>query len=144
MRTILLVCLGLFVTSALRAQDPCAAPSTSQKATAAQAYVKQKNFGAAEGPAREALKACPSQPVAAWALGGSLFGQKRYADTVAAMSGVIAAKPDVSYAYMWRGRAYYETKTLDKAVQDFQVFLKLNPTAPEATNIKQILAALQQ
>jgi tetratricopeptide (TPR) repeat protein len=133
----------LVLAPTLYADDPCTSTATQQKAQQAQGLVKQKNFQGAEAPARAALAACPTQATAAWALGGSLYGQKRYADTISAMTNILVAKQDLAYPYLWRGQAYYSTKTMDKAVQDFQVFLKLNPNAPEAASVKQILAALQ-
>jgi tetratricopeptide (TPR) repeat protein len=130
------------LASAAWATDPCSSSDTNQQATNAQNLVKQKKFQPAEAPARAALSACPTHAVAAWALGGSLIGQQKYADAIAAMSSVIAAKVDVAYAYLWRGQAYYSLKQADKAVVDFQSFLKLAPNAPEAATVKQILAGL--
>lgn len=125
------------------ATDPCASATTTQKAALAQTLVKQKSFQAAEAPARAALASCPTQAVAIWALGASLVSQKRLDDAVTAMSDAIAAKHDLAYAYLWRGQAYYSMKQPSRAVTDFQTFLHLAPSAPEATGVKQILASLQ-
>jgi tetratricopeptide (TPR) repeat protein len=142
MRLALSLSLVLAASPALFAADPCSSADTTQKATTAQGFVKQKKFPDAEAPARAALAACPTQALATWALGGSLFGQKRYADTITAMTAVIQKSATVPYAYMWRGQAYYAQTQPDKAVADFQAFLKLAPNAPEAPTIKQILAGL--
>jgi tetratricopeptide (TPR) repeat protein len=126
------------------ATDPCSAPDTTQNATNAQGLVKQKKFQPAEAPARAALQKCPTQATAVWALGGSLVGQARLPDAIAAMTSAIGAKPDLAYAYLWRGQAYYQSKQPDKAVADFQQFLRLAPNAPEAVSVKQILSGLQR
>jgi tetratricopeptide (TPR) repeat protein len=136
-------CAVLILVSGLAWADDCSSQATTQKATQAQGLVKQKQFQPAEAPARAAIAACPTQPTAVWALGGSLYGQKRYADAIAAMSNAIAANQSQAYAYLWRGQSYYSTKVMDKAIQDFQMFLKLAPNAPEAVSVKQILAAIQ-
>jgi tetratricopeptide (TPR) repeat protein len=142
MKSVLLA-LALLPAVAL-ASDPCSAPDTTQNATTAQGLVKQKKFQPAEAPARAALAKCATQATAVWALGGSLVGQNRLPDAITAMTTAIAAKPDLAYAYLWRGQAYYESKQPDKAVSDFQQFLRLAPNAPEAVSVKQILSGLQR
>ncbi len=124
--------------------DPCVAGDTSAKAANAQSLVQQKKYAEAEGPAREALGACPSEPTAAAALGAALVAQNKLDDAVDRMTAVISAKQDVAYAYLWRGQAYYRKKQPDKMVNDFQTFLKLAPNAPEAATVQQLLASLKK
>ncbi len=126
------------------AGDPCALSDTVSKASEAQSLIQQKKYAEAEAPANAALGACPSQAVAAAALGASLVGQKRYDDAVGRMTGVLGAKSDVAYAYLWRGYAYYYKKQPDKLVGDFQTFLKLAPSAPEAGTVQQLLNSLKK
>jgi tetratricopeptide (TPR) repeat protein len=129
--------------SVAAAGDPCAAPDTQSKASQALSLAQQKKYAEAEGPARDALGACASQPTAAQALGQALVAEKKYDEAVSRMSGVLGAKPDVAYAYLWRGYAYYYKKQTDKMVTDFQTFVKLAPNAPEAATVKQLLGSLK-
>lgn len=126
------------------AADPCADPALGSKAASAQSLARQKKFAEAEAPARQVLAACPTHPVGVAALGESLVGQKRYDDAITTMSAALAAKADLAYGYLWRGYAYYYKKQPDRMVGDFETFLKLAPTAPEAAAVKQQLAALKR
>jgi len=126
------------------AQDPCAQPQVAQLATQARSLVQQKKFVEAEPPARQALATCPTHPDGAHALGGSLVGQKRFDDAIGAMSGVIHAKPDLAYAYFWRGQAYYNKKQPDKMIADFETFLRLAPNAPEAASVRQLMSGIKR
>ncbi|HET7293804.1 MAG TPA: tetratricopeptide repeat protein [Vicinamibacteria bacterium] len=126
------------------AQDPCAQPQVAQLASQARSLVQQKKFVEAEAPARQALASCPAHADGAHALGGSLVGQKRFDDAIAAMSAVIQAKPDVAYAYFWRGQAYYNKKQPDRMVGDFEAFLRLAPNAPEAVAVRQLLSGIKR
>jgi tetratricopeptide (TPR) repeat protein len=125
------------------AADPCTDPALVAKAAQAQSLAKAKQYAQAEPPARAVVAACAVQPVGVAALGEALAGQRKYGDAVAAMSSAIAARPDLAYAYFWRGQSYYGLKQKDKMVTDFNTFLKLAPTAPEATTVKQLLASLR-
>jgi regulator of sirC expression with transglutaminase-like and TPR domain len=124
------------------AADPCADPALIQKATGAESMAKAKQYPQAEAAARAVVAVCPNQPVAIVALGQALAGQKKYDASIATLSSAIAVKPDLAYAYFWRGQAYYGLKQKDKMVVDFTTFLKLAPTAPEASTVKQLLGGI--
>jgi tetratricopeptide (TPR) repeat protein len=103
---------------------------------------KQRKYAEAESPARAALEANPLDEVAVPALGASFVGQHKFDEAIARMTEVLSEKPDFAYAYFWRGQAYYGSKRADRMVSDFQTFLKLAPTAPEAPVVRQLLASL--
>jgi tetratricopeptide (TPR) repeat protein len=125
------------------AADPCADPALASKAASAQSLAKAKQYAQAEPAARAVLGVCATQPAGVAALGESLAGQKKYAAAVEALSAAIAAKPDLAYAYFWRGQSYYGLKQKDKMIVDFTTFLKLAPTAPEAPTVKQLLGGIR-
>ncbi len=125
------------------AADPCADPALGSKATAAKSLAKAKQYVQAEPAARAVLSVCATQPVGVAALGESLAGQKKYAAAVEALSAAITARPDLAYAYFWRGQSYYGLKQKDKMVVDFTTFLKLAPTAPEAATVRQLLGGIR-
>jgi regulator of sirC expression with transglutaminase-like and TPR domain len=135
--------LSAAVAAPVFAADPCADPALATKAASAQSLAKAKQYVQAEPAARAVLATCPTQPVGVAALGESLAGQKKYNDAVVALSAAIAARPDLAYAYFWRGQSYYGLKQKDKMVSDFTTFLKLAPTAPEASTVKQLLSSLR-
>jgi tetratricopeptide (TPR) repeat protein len=126
------------------APDPCADPALAAKAASAQSLAKQRKFVEAETPAREVLAVCATQPVGIAALGESLVGQKRYDEAITSLSAALGLKADLPHAYLWRGYAYYYKKQPDRMVGDFEIFVKLAPTAPEAAAVKQQLAALKR
>jgi regulator of sirC expression with transglutaminase-like and TPR domain len=138
---------ALFLLSAFGlpafAADPCADPALASKAKSAQSLAKAKQYAQAEPAARAVLVGCATQPVGVAALGEALTGQKKYAAAVESLSSAIHARPDLAYAYFWRGQAYYGLKQKDKMIADFTTFLKLAPTAPEATTVKQLLSGIR-
>jgi regulator of sirC expression with transglutaminase-like and TPR domain len=77
------------------------------------------------------------------ALGEALVGAKKLDEAIQAMTAAVDAKPDLAYAYYWRGQAYYQKKQPDRLIGDFERFLKLAPEAPEATSVKQFLATVR-
>jgi tetratricopeptide (TPR) repeat protein len=126
------------------AGDPCTDPGNAAKANDALSKARAKNYAAADAGANAVLGACPTHAVATQAMGQSLVAQKKYDDAIARLTTSIGAKPDLAYAYLWRGYAYYYKRQPDKMVGDFQTFLRLQPTAPEASTVKQLLASLNR
>ncbi len=126
------------------ASDPCTDPGNAAKANDALAKARAKNYPAADAGANAVLGACPTHAVATQAMGQSLVAQKRYDDAIARLTTALGAKPDLAYAYLWRGYAHYYKKQPDKMVGDFQTFLRLQPTAPEAATVRQLLASLNR
>jgi hypothetical protein len=118
-------------------------PKVVEKAGLARDLVGQKKYAEAEGPAGEALSACPSSDAAAAALGEALFAQNKHDALVDRMSGALGKSATTAYAYYWRGKAYNAKKQQARMVDDFEAFLKLAPTAPEAAAVKQLLAGLR-
>lgn len=136
--------LVLGAASLAAAGDPCTDAGNAAKANDALAKARAKNYSAADAGANAVLGACPTHAVATQAMGQSLVAQKRYDDAIARLTTAVGAKPDLAYAYLWRGYAYYYKKQPDKMVGDFQTFLRLQPTAPEASTVKQLLASLNR
>jgi tetratricopeptide (TPR) repeat protein len=128
----------------LAATDPCTDPSNAAKASDALAKARAKDYAAADAGSAAVLGACPTHAVAVQAMGQSLVAQKRYDDAITRLTTAIVAKPDLAYAYLWRGYAHYYKKQPDKLVSDFQTFLRLQPAAPEVPVVKQLLASLNR
>jgi tetratricopeptide (TPR) repeat protein len=114
----------------------------------AQAYLagalaKQKKHGEAEGAAKAALQANPTQDVAVAALGESLVGQKKYDEAVTRLSEALGKRADLAYGYFWRAQAYDKKGQAARMVADYEQFLKLAPKAPEAGTVRALLSALR-
>ncbi len=116
---------------------------TEATAYLAASLARQKKYAEAEVSAKAALADDATNPVAVAALGQSLVGQEKYAEAIERLSPAIVAKPDLAYAYFWRGMAFNKTQQAARMVDDFQTFVRLKPDAPEAANVKQILGALR-
>ncbi len=139
----LIACRSASAPPVALAADPCSAPETQSKASQAASLVGQQKFAEAEGPAKEALAACPGHAQAAQALGAALVAQKKYDEAISRLEAVVAAKGDVAYAYYWLGHAYYNKKQTDKMTRNFDKFLQLAPNSAEAATVKQLLAGIR-
>lgn len=139
----LVLLAALLAAPAASAQDPCAAPAVTSAAAQARTLVQQKKYAEAQAPARQALATCPTHADAVSALGQSMVALKQSDAAITAMSDALAKKPDLAYAYLWRGYGYYYKKQIDRMVGDFDTFLRLAPTAPEAPAVRQLLAGIK-
>jgi tetratricopeptide (TPR) repeat protein len=136
--------VALAAAPLLVAADPCTDPANATRANDALTKARAKQYAAADAGANAVLGVCPTHAVATQAMGQSLVAQKRYDDAITRLTTAITAKPDLAYAYLWRGYAHYYKKQPDKLIGDFETFLKLQPTAPEAAVVKQLLASLNR
>ena len=117
--------------------------SPEAQAYLAASLVKQKKYGEAEGPARSALDTEPANGVAVAALGEALVNLKKYDEAVDLLTGSIKADSGLAYGFFWRAQAYQGKRKIDRAIEDFDTFLRLEPNAPEAPAVRQTLAALK-
>ena len=120
-----------------------AAQGADASAYLAASLDKQKKYAEAEAPARAAVGEVPTHAVGVAALGESLVNQKKYDEAIDRMTAAVNAKADLAYAYYWRAQAENAKKQPDKMVDDFQMFLKLAPKAPEAQSVQQLIAGLR-
>ena len=109
----------------------------------AASLVKLKKYAEAEAPATAAAKESPTHGVAVSALGESLVNQRKWDAAVEKMGAAIEAKNDQAYAYYWRVHAHSGKSQHDRAVADFEMFLRLAPQAPEAATVQRLLASLR-
>jgi tetratricopeptide (TPR) repeat protein len=129
---------------------PAAAPSSCTESPEIAAGAEAARRAAREGQyedalrlAEEVLRSCPDQPVASAALGQALVGLGRLEEAIARLTSVLQARPDLAYAYYWRGKAYNGRQLTARMVDDFEAFLRLAPDAPEAAAIRQLLSSLR-
>jgi tetratricopeptide (TPR) repeat protein len=119
------------------------ATGAEAQAYRAAAIAKLGRHAEAEKLAKAALGEAPNHAVAVGALGEALVGGKKLDEAIQAMTAAMDAKPDLAYAYYWRGQAYYQKKQPDRLIGDFETFLRLAPNAPEAASVKQFLATVK-
>ncbi len=120
-----------------------AASGTEAKAYLAATLARLKKSAEAEAQAKAALAEDATHPVAVAALGESLVAQGKLDEAIDRLSGTLKARPDIAYAYYWRGQAYQLKKQVARMVEDYQSFVKLAPDAPEAPAIKVLLGGLR-
>jgi tetratricopeptide (TPR) repeat protein len=118
-------------------------PAPLARAYLAASLAKQKKYTEAESVAKQVLESNPTDAMAVAALGHALVGQDKIDEAVTRLSAAIAAKPDLAYAYYWRGQAYEKQKKVSSMADDFRTFLKLAPDAPEAKLVQAVLAGLR-
>jgi tetratricopeptide (TPR) repeat protein len=118
-------------------------PDSRARAYLAATLAKLKRYAEAEAEARQVLESNPTDDMAVPALGHALVGQDKIDEAVARLSAAIAARPDLAYAYYWRGQAYDKQKKASSMAADFQTFLKLAPNAPEAKLVQAVLAGMR-
>lgn len=71
--------------------------------------------------------------------------QARRSDFAAAVNDLeksLSLKPDMAKAHYYAGLAYNGLKKPDKMVEHFQMFLKMEPDAPEAARVRSLLRSL--
>ncbi len=136
--------LSLLLAPWAWAQDPCAAPAVATAVAQARTLLDQRKYAEAQAPARQALAMCPTHADANWALGKALVASSQNDAAIAEMSAALVKKADLPAPYLWRGYAYYNKKQPDKMVGDFETFLRLAPSAPEAAAVRQLLAGIKR
>lgn len=118
-------------------------PDARAQGYLAASLAKLKRYAEAEAVARQVLGSHPTQEMAVAAIGHALVAQDKTEEAVTRLSAAIAARPDIAYAYYWRGQAYDKQKKASSMASDFQTFLKLAPEAPEAPVVRAVLASLR-
>jgi tetratricopeptide (TPR) repeat protein len=118
-------------------------PDLRARAYRAASLAKLRRYAEAEALAKQVLDAQPTDDMAVAALGGALVGQGKYDEAVARLTTALQVRPDLAYAYYWRGQAYDKLKKTPSMADDFQAFLRLAPNAPEAKLVQAVLAGLR-
>lgn len=107
------------------------------------AYVETKNFEGAIADLNAVLEAQPDNLEANYQIANAYSYQAKYAEAIQYYNKTLQLKPDHAYAHYWVGLAYYKTKDFKKTIDHFEKFLELAPDAPEAPQVKAILAQVQ-
>ncbi len=97
-------------------------------------YLAQKNLSQAEAALMEG-----TGEEADFARGLLAMQRKEYAEAARHFETVIQANPENSYAHYHAGLAYNGLKRKDKMLTHFELFLRMNPDAPEARKVRAVM-----
>lgn len=103
-------------------------------------YIALKQYDPAIADLTVVTTTQPGNAEAQYQLGLAYSWQARYQDAINAFDRAIQIDPNNAYAHYWDGLAYYKIKNWDQMVSHFQTFLRLAPDAPEAAQVKQLMA----
>jgi tetratricopeptide (TPR) repeat protein len=107
---------------------------TETQVAFAHLYLAQKNLSQAEAALMEG-----TGEEADFARGLLAMQRKEYAEAARHFEAVIQANPENSYAHYQAGLAYNGLKRKDKMLTHFELFLRMNPEAPEARKVRAVM-----
>lgn len=109
-------------------------PGGESKGAIARLYAEKKEFDRAEA---ELDGASGDDAVYARAL--VQLHHKKFQDSVKSLETYLESDPNHAYAHYYAGMAYNGTRRKDKMLSHFEMFLRLNPDAPEARKVRAVL-----
>jgi tetratricopeptide (TPR) repeat protein len=109
-------------------------PSAETKGALARLYAEKKEFDQAEA----ALDGASGED-ADYAKGLVLLQRKQFDESARLLEGYTEANPNHAYAHYYAGMAYNGSKRKDKMLSHFEMFLRLNPDAPEARKVRAVM-----
>ncbi len=106
------------------------------------ASVRVKDFGAARDALNKALAKGADPVLVHYQLGLSWAFAGKWQEAVDELSRTVEIDSGFAHAYYYRGLCNDKLGRKDKMLNDFNRFVTLAPTAPEAARVKSILAAV--
>jgi tetratricopeptide (TPR) repeat protein len=92
----------------------------------------------------EALTVSPEDEAAALNVGEIFFANQRTDEAINYFELAACIKPTWSKPFCRLGFAYLNKGEYDKSLENFKKFMKLDPTSPEADNVKNIMATVEK
>ena len=109
-------------------------PGGEAKAALARLHAEKKEFDQAEA----ALEGASGED-ADYARGLVLLQRKQFEEAVPLLERYTEDNPSHAYGHYYAGMAYSGSKRKDKMLSHFEMFLRLNPEAPEARKVRAVL-----
>ncbi|MEP7363828.1 MAG: tetratricopeptide repeat protein [Acidobacteriota bacterium] len=109
-------------------------PGGESKGALARLYAEKKEFDRVE-PALDGA----SGEDADYARALMLLQRKQYEEAAQLLETYTENNPNHAYAHYYAGMAYNGSKRKDKMLSHFELFLRLNPDAPEARKVRAVL-----
>jgi tetratricopeptide (TPR) repeat protein len=109
-------------------------PDGETKGAVARLYAEKKEFDRVEA----ALEGASGED-AAYARSLLQLQRKQYEEAAQGLETYLESNPNHSYAHYYAGMAYNGSGRKDKMLSHFEMFLRLNPDAPEARKVRAVL-----
>jgi tetratricopeptide (TPR) repeat protein len=108
------------------------------------ALLNKKEFSQAESELRRALKKNDSSPTAHLYLGMSLISLRKHDESEKELQRAITLGGDqMSRAHYYLGGIYWGRQEYKRAADELEIYLKLNPQAPDAERVKNTIKELR-
>jgi tetratricopeptide (TPR) repeat protein len=109
-------------------------PGGEAKGALARLHAEKKEFDQAEASLEGA-----SGEDADYARALVLLQRKQFEESARLLEAYTESNPNHSYAHYYAGMAYNGSKRKDKMLSHFEMFLRLNPDAPEARKVRAVM-----
>ncbi len=107
-------------------------------------YLKKEDFETAQNYFKESIESYPENEILAYNVGEIYFSNQKIDEAIHYFELSSRIKPDWSSPYLKLGYAYLNKGDYEKAEQNFDKFLELDPQSPEAPNVKNIVEYLEK
>ena len=109
----------------------------------ADAQMAQKNYDAAIADYQRLLAGSPNDLDMMYQLGLAQYYKDNYSESINYLKKVSDARPQDPQVHYFAGWVYYKLKQYDQTIREFEIYVKLCPSCPEAPKIKEILRSLK-
>jgi len=110
------------------------APGGDARAALARFYAEKREFDRAQ-----AQLEATSGPNAQYARGLIQLDKKQYKEAAANIDAFLKENPNNGYAHYYAGLAYNGMGRKDRMLTEFELFLRIQPDAPEARKVRAVL-----
>jgi tetratricopeptide (TPR) repeat protein len=107
-------------------------------------YLKREDFETAQNYFKKSIESYPENEILAYNVGEIYFSNQKIDEAIHYFELSSQIKPDWSSPYLKLGYAYLNKGDYEKAEQNFDKFLELDPQSPEAPNVKNIIEYLEK
>jgi len=106
--------------------------------------LKKGDFGAAQGHFRQALEISPKDEAAAYNVGEVFFSNQQIDEAVKYFELAVQIKKDWSKPYLKLGYVYLNKGDFAKSLENFNIFIQMDPENPEVAQVKNVMAAIEK
>ncbi len=107
-------------------------------------YIRKEDYETAQKYFAQALEISPEDEVAAYNVGVVFFSHQKIDEAIRYFELAIKIKKDWSKPYMKLGYVSLNKGDFDKSLEYFYKFLEMDPESPEAHQIKNIIATIEE
>lgn len=107
-------------------------------------YLKREDFETAQNYFKKSIESYPENEILAYNVGEIYFSNQKIDEAIHYFELSTRIKPAWSSPYLKLGYAYLNKGDFEKAEQNLDKFLELDPESPEAPNVKNIIEYLEK